>query len=548
MSVRTRFAPSPTGSLHVGGVRTALYCLLFARRHGGRFLLRIEDTDRARSTEASTQGILRDLRWLNLHWDEGPETEGPVGPYLQSQRIELYEQHQQVLMENGRAYRAWESREELSQLRNDALREKKGFRYRKVPYTAEQLAQFQAEQRIPVTRFEAPRTDIVVRDHILGEVTLGENDQDDFVIRKTDGFPTYHFAVVVDDHFMEVTHILRGQEHLMNTPKHIGLYDAFGWTPPEVGHLPLIFNPNGSKMSKRDKARTAREAARNAAKERGQTGKGWAWLAEITGLDEDHLFGFMKKKHDTITTAETIARVLHVSLPMIDVMDFLSGGFLPEALVNYMALLGWSPGDDREIMTIDEMASVFSLERIGKTAARFDPAKLRWMNGEYMKSLPIETLLTHLQEYLDVVSSPFADLTDTERATYLELFRERAATFADLDRQAEFLFERPTQWDRKASKKHLLKGGGLDRLRQCKAALGGLSRWDTASIESAIQGLLTDEEPNISKFAQPVRIAVSGGPVSPSIAETLALLTQDEVIQRIEDCLSHFAVANPNAE
>ena len=540
MSVRTRFAPSPTGSLHVGGVRTALYCLLYARRHGGTFILRIEDTDRARSTDESTQGILRDLRWLNLHWDEGPETDGAFGPYFQSERLDLYEQHQQLLTGSERAYEAWESRDELGEMRSAAMKEKKGFRYRKVGYTSEQLAQFKEEGRVPVTRFEAPREDIVVRDHILGEVTLGENDQDDFVIRKTDGFPTYHFAVVVDDHFMEVTHILRGQEHLMNTPKHIGLYNAFGWEPPEVGHLPLIFNPNGSKMSKRDKARTARDAARAAAKEQGADSKSWAWLAELTGLDEAHVFGFMKKKHDTIHTAETIAQALGAELPMIDVMDFKQGGYLPEALVNYMALLGWSPGDDREIMTVDEMAEVFSLDRIGKTAARFDPAKLRWMNGEYMKSLPLDTLLAHLEEYLNVVTSPFSTISVATRRTYLTLFRERAATFAELDAQAKFLFERPTSWDQRASKKHLLKGGGLDRLGQCQEALAAASSWDAQTIEASVRGLLSDEQPNLGKFAQPIRIAVTGGPASPSIFETLELIPQAEVVARIADCRTHF--------
>ena len=541
MTVRTRFAPSPTGSLHVGGVRTALYCLLYARKHNGTFILRIEDTDRARSTDESTAGILRDLRWLGLDWDEGPGKEGGVGPYFQSQRLDLYGDYLTNLESEERAYLAWESREELGAMRTEAMKNKRGFRYARREYTAEQLEQFGAEDRTPVLRFKAPKHDIVVHDHILGDVKLGENDQDDFVIRKTDGFPTYHFAVVIDDHHMNITHILRGQEHLMNTPKHIGLYEALGWSSPEVGHLPLIFNTKGSKMSKRDKAKTAREVARAAANERGVTGKGWDWLAELAALEAEEVTGFMKKKHDTISTAEAIAEALNTILPMIEVMDFRVGGYLPEALVNYMALLGWSPGDDREIMSIAEMTDAFSLERVNNTAARFDPAKLRWMNSEYMRRLPMDRIQTCFQQYLDVVSSPYGDLDMDARALYLNLFRERAATFADLDQASRFLFERPTSWQPKAVKKHLLKGGGAARLAACREALSKVEDWRAAGIEQAVTSLLSEEQPNLGKFAQPIRIAVCGAPVSPSIFETLELLPQEEVLTRMDDCMSHLA-------
>jgi glutamyl/glutaminyl-tRNA synthetase len=541
MTVRTRFAPSPTGSLHVGGVRTALYCLLYARKHKGTFILRIEDTDRARSTDESTAGILRDLRWLGLDWDEGPGKDGGVGPYFQSQRLELYGGYLANLEGEERAYLAWESREELGAMRTEAMKNKRGFRYARRHYTAEDLERFQTEERTPVLRFSAPKHDIIVRDHILGDVKLGEQDQDDFVIRKTDGFPTYHFAVVIDDHHMKITHILRGQEHLMNTPKHIGLYEALGWTSPEVGHLPLIFNTKGSKMSKRDKAKTAREVARTAAKERGLTGKGWDWLAAMTSLDADDLTGFMKKKHDTISTAEAIAEALDATLPMIEVMDFRVGGYLPEALVNYMALLGWSPGDDREVMSIAEMVEAFSLERVNNTAARFDPAKLRWMNSEYMRSLPMERLQACFQQYLDVVDSPYGSLDTATRAIYLNLFRERAATFAELDEASRFLFVRPAHWAPKAVKKHLLKGGGSERLLACREALSNVKDWEAPALEAAVTALLSDEQPNLGKFAQPIRIAVCGGPVSPSIFETLELLSQEEVLQRLDNCIAHVS-------
>jgi len=538
---RTRFAPSPTGSLHIGGVRTALYCLLWAKHTGGQFLLRIEDTDLSRSTDESARGIVEDLKWVGLDWDEGPVVEGPVGPYYQSQRLEKYNEHIDQLLASGNAYLAWENREELGVMRKAAEAEKRTFRYRKRSYSDTEIAAWEAEGRKPVVRMSAPGRDITVADRVLGDVTIVAAELDDIVIRKADGFPTYHFAVVVDDHFMNVDLVLRGQEHLMNTHKHEGIYDALGWKPTATGHLPLIFNPSGSRMSKRDKAKAARAAARETAKTEGHPKGDWGWLAQRTELPLDDLRRFMKKKHDRVSTANAIAKVLNLDLPMIDVSDFRKGGYLPEALINYLALLGWSPGDDREILTMDEMIEAFSIDRITKTPARFDPDKLRWMNGEYMRALPQERVLALLDAWLELVETPIKQATPAQRQLLLAMHRQRMTTFADFAASARFYFVAPTAYNAKSAKKHLLKGGGVDRLRLTRAALEDVGRWEVDSLERHLNALCEQTGSKLGKFAQPLRIAVSGAAVTPPIFDVLAFLGRDEVLNRVDACLAHFS-------
>jgi glutamyl-tRNA synthetase len=543
MTVRTRFAPSPTGSLHVGGARTALYCLLHARHHGGRFLLRIEDTDQTRSTHEAAQGILRDLRWLGLSWDEGPgaEDEG-TGPYFQSKRLDTYGQFFDQLMAADVAYEAWDTPAELTALREAARADKRNFRYRRTRYTQDQRETFRAEGRKPVLRLAAPDHAIHIDDDILGTVTVAADDLDDIIIRKADGFPTYHFAVVIDDHLMGVSQVLRGQEHLLNTPKHIGLYQALAWTPPSHGHLPLIFNPGGSKMSKRDKAKAARQAAReaiNARKQDGHDPKDYQWLADATGTDTDTVTRFMKKKHDGVALAQAIAAHLGVRLPMIEVGDFRAGGYLPEALLNYLALLGWSPGEDLEIMSLEEMTQRFSLDRVNKTAARFDTAKLEWMNGEYIRAASEERLFEAFQSYLAVVdSSHFSDLSDAQQRDFLSLYRKRMTTFAHLEDMAQFFFETPTEWVPKAVKRHLLKGDGLSRLAAVLEALEALQDWSATGVQACLDALATEHEVGMGKFAQPARVAVTGNGVSPEIDQTLALLGRDQTLARMQACLA----------
>jgi glutamyl/glutaminyl-tRNA synthetase len=519
---KTRFAPSPTGSLHVGGVRTALYCRLVADVTGGTFLLRIEDTDQIRSTDEAARGILRDLAWAGLSWDDGP--------YYQSRRLEIYADHARQLLDAGKAYEAWESGAELDVERKAAEADKQNFRYRRRPYTGAQLAQFRAEGRKPVVRFASPGHDVTVVDAVLGPVTVEADVLDDFVIVKADGFPTYHFAVVVDDHLMGVTMVLRGPEHLMNTHKHLLLYEAFGWTPPAHGHLPQVNNAAGAKMGKRDKAKAAREALKKQPD------------AEIPGVSKDDLAAFLARKNDSVPTANAIAKALGVELPMIEVQDFRMAGILPEALLNYLALLGWSPGDDREILSLDEMRASFSLDRVIKTAGKFDVDKLTWMNGEYIKSMSEDQLLVRLQQWLDVSPSPIAALDDARRRELLRMYRPRARTFVELERMGAFFFRAPTGWDGKQVEKALAKDGGWDRLRTLRDALALLPAWDRDAIAATVEDLVGTSGHGIGKFAQPIRIAVTGDGVSPEIFETLAFLGRDEVLARVERFLASATV------
>lgn len=324
----------------------------------------------------------------------------------------------------------------------------------------------------------------------------------------------------------------------MNTHKHLLLYEAFGWTPPQHGHLPLIFNPTGTKMSKRDKARVARETARALAKSSGKDGKDWSWLATETRVDPVELAGFMDKKSDGVATAEAIARVTGAELPRIEVQDYRVGGYVPEAIVNYLCLLGWSPGDDREVLTFDEMVAAFTVDRVQKTPARFDYDKLLWFNAEYIKSLPEDQLLLRLRQWLEVVDSPIRALTEAQQRHLLRMYRPRARTFVDLQRLAGFLFRRPAQWDVKQVDKHVAKDGGWDRLAALRAALAGQSALTTTSVQDALQGLCDASSLPIGKFAQPARVAVSGDGVSPELADTLAFLGRDEVLARFDAFLA----------
>lgn len=531
---RTRFAPSPTGSLHVGGVRTALYCLLYARKTGGTFLLRIEDTDQVRSTEEAALGILRDMQWLGLQWDEGPGIHNEqYGPYYQSQRLDLYRTYAQQLLAEGKAYEAWETAAELAAERKIAEANKENYRYHRRTYSPDDIERFKAEGRKPVVRLAAPGHAVTVSDLVRGDVTVDADGLDDFVIVKADGFPTYHFAVVIDDHLMDVSLVVRGAEHLMNTHRHMLLYEAFGWTPPAHGHLPLIDNPSGGKMSKRDKAKVAREAAKNAAKARNAAKDDWAWLAAEAGVESDVIRAFANRDNDGVATAEAIARALDVPLPMIEVKDFRVGGYLPEALINYLCLLGWAPGDDREILTRDEMIALFSLDRVNKSPARFDPDKLLWMNAEYMKSLPDDVLLGHLASWLEVVDSPIAALDEAQRRALISMYRPRARTFAEILVLGRFLFVAPTIYDPKQLAKHV-DAEGRARLVAARDRLAVLATWDAPSIGAALDGLAAEQGVNIGKVSQPVRLAITGTGVSPELPETLAFLGKAESMARVE--------------
>ncbi len=542
--IRTRFAPSPTGYLHIGGARTALFNYLLARRLDGRFLLRIEDTDQTRNISGATEKLLADMRWLGLHWDEGPEVGGPAPSYLQSarQRQGAYQAVARQLLDSGRAYYAFETREELDAMRRAAQAQKRAFRYpRPSRLPSEQEAnEARAAGRPVVIRFLMPDHDFVVKDAILGEVRVGAREVDDFVVVKADGWPTYHFAVVVDDEAMRVTHVLRGQEHLMNTPNHLGLQEALGYRMPVYAHLPIILNLDGSKMSKREKDAAVRTAyqARVAA---GTLDEGQA--REWTGCDVDTFAAWRDAKTQLPGEAlAALARQLGVVVPEIEIHDFRVSGYLPEVLLNFIALLGWSPGNDLEKMTLQEMCERFELERIGKTNARFDRAKLLNFNTTALAAADAKRNLDAFRDFLEVnPQSPLRGLGEIAMTRLLAM-NEGFRTVRDIEAKSGMLFLPDDRFpiDESAVRKNLEKGDAAALLKDMRAALAEQTDWSPAALEQLIRGFAEARSLGLGKVAQPLRVAVTGGTVSPPIFDTVALLGRERALKRIDRTLAEL--------
>ncbi|HVS72163.1 MAG TPA: glutamate--tRNA ligase [Phycisphaerae bacterium] len=531
--VKTRFAPSPTGFLHVGGARTALYSWLFAHKHqvhggpGGTFVLRIEDTDQVRSTAESAAGILNDLLWLGLNWDEGPVVGGAKNDYFQSERLPLYQKHLDELLARGAAYEAYESPAQLAAMRQAAEKAKRPFRYRR-DMPGRQLAPQEGVKS--VVRFAMPYKDITVHDLILGDVTVKADEHDDIVIRKSDGFPTYHFAVVIDDHHMGITHVLRAQEHLMNTFKHLGLYEALGWSPPAHGHLPLVFNMDNTKMSKREKAKAVRADIQKSGT------KDFAPLGEKSGVPLKDVQDFMAKKTDAVEIAVKLAAVTGTRLPEIDVQDFRKSGYLPEALRNFIALVGWSPGGDREIVTPDEMLELFSLDGIQKTPGRFDRKKLAWMNGEYIRKSSLERLADAVESFNAVTDFPLKQANRDMLLELLAMYQERMVTLAEMAENSRFFFEEPAT-DAKALEKFVRNNGGMEFLRHIRAILEPVTDWTKTGLTEPMERILAlgvDTGGKRGAAAQPLRVALSGNTVTPPMLETIALLGREKTLARID--------------
>jgi glutamyl-tRNA synthetase len=545
-TVRTRFAPSPTGYLHIGGARTALFNYLLAGRLGGTFVLRIEDTDQTRNITGAERKLLDDLRWLGLQWDEGPEVGGEHGPYHQSQRIERYTEHARRLLDAGQAYYAFETREELDAMRIAARGKQRGFRYpRPKSFPSEADARkARAEGRPVVIRFEMPGHDFTVNDQILGEVTIGADELDDFVIVKSDGWPTYHFAVVIDDQDMRITHVLRGQEHLMNTPNHMALQAAFGYCVPAYAHLPIILNMDGSKMSKREKDKAVR-AAVSAALESGRIDESKA--LELSGCSSGDDFKAWRKKKTPLDNAglERLARELTVQLPEIDIHDFRVSGYLPEVLVNFIALLGWSAGDDREKYTLAELCEAFSVERIGKTNAKFDRDKLLSFNTMALAAATPEHSLAAFKDFLSVQpDSPLARLDDPTLARLIEI-NQGVRTYRQLEDKTAGMYvpEGQLRFDEAAIKKVLLKSeqAGVAILIEMRGELEKLSEWNAPALDKLIRAFSEERSLGLGKVAQPVRVAVTGSTISPPIFETLELLGREKTLARIDRLLARVA-------
>ncbi|MEO1008561.1 MAG: glutamate--tRNA ligase [Planctomycetota bacterium] len=546
--VVTRFAPSPTGHLHVGGARTALFCWAYARGRGGRFVLRVEDTDQKRSSEAATRGILEDLAWLGITWNEGPEFDGAggdprsVGPFFQAERIDEYNMALATLLESGRAYTAFETAEELDAKRRAARDAGETYRYDRAALDipeAERISRMHNEPH--VVRFLAPDHDVVVDDEVLGEVRFAAGELDDFVIRKADGFPTYHFAVVVDDQAMGVTHVLRGQEHLQNTPRHVALQRALGYRTPVYAHLPLIFNPDNSKMSKRDKDKALRAHCKAEGIDAAPTGT----------IGDDAFRAWQKDKKSQLETGDlrAIADATGFTPPEIDVEDFRRSGYLPGVLCNYLALLGWNPGaknedgTDLERFGMGYLAQAFDLPRIGKSASKFDREKLLAFNADTIQNGMgdaefADAWRTWLERYDAATLEQLGDrlaLAAAAARPRTRIFREAAGVvrFALVDGDA-------LEYDERAVTKVLLKndGEGLAALRELAGVLGKVEPFEADAIETAIKQWCEAKGLGMGKAAQPLRIAVTGGTVSPGLGQTLALVGREGVVTRIERCVA----------
>ncbi|NPA42445.1 MAG: glutamate--tRNA ligase [Chlorobi bacterium] len=501
--VRVRFAPSPTGPLHMGGVRTALYNYLFARRHGGDFILRIEDTDRTRYVPGAVDYIREALEWAGIRPDEGYGYGGDRGPYRQSERTDIYRQYVQQLIDSGKAYYAFDTPEELEALRQEAASRGEVFTYghRNRMQLQNSLALGPEETRrrleagMPyVVRFKVePGRRLRIRDLVRGEVEVDTSELDDKVLLKSDGMPTYHLANIVDDHLMGITHVIRGEEWLPSLPLHVLLYEAFGWEPPRFAHLPLILKPKGKgKLSKRD--------------------------GELGGFPV-----FPLKWKDPETGREWAG--------------YREEGYLPQAFVNMLALLGWNPGDEREIFTLDELVETFDLDRVHKSGARFDPDKAVWFQHRHFQRLPDEQILELIRPVAEEgLGRPLteAELELTRRV--LPLVRERLIFPRDYWTWASYFYIPPHEYAPKAVKKQW-KTATPELMRQVRAFLAETEPWTASRIKENLSEWITSRNLGFGKVLQPLRIALTGDLKGPDLFAMMEILGKDETLARIDRAL-----------
>lgn len=535
----TRFAPSPTGYLHIGGARTALFCWLMARHNKGTLILRIEDTDLKRNTPTAAQQVINDLRWLGIDWDQGPEVGGPNGPYFQSQRKDIYDQYIKKLIEDQKAYYCFETTEQLEKMRKDAQAKKTALIYRLPERLPDENDVKKARQQgLPVTiRFAIPQEKpITVSDSVRGEVTFAPVEISDFIIQKSDGFPTYNFACVIDDELMGVTCVIRGQEHLMNTPCQQALQDALGFRRPVYAHMSVTVSDTGGKLSKRERPKALLKAIK--AKPDVDLEK----LASVGNITTEEIKSFLAGKTTLdIPSINTIAKYLGVHLPEINVVDFFKNGYLPETMVNFLALLGWNPGNDREIISVEELIDCFDLSRLTKTNSLFDRQKLLAFNTEHIRTIPKQKLLGHFKDYLKTVGSPALAADDNTLETVLEI-NAGARTLADIDTKSRFFFTPNDQivYDPKAVKKILLKHDGLAILQIVRDKLAEMEQFAAEAIEDMLRGLAEEKQLGLGKVAQPLRVAICGTTISPPIFDSVKMLGRENTLARIDITLKKF--------
>jgi glutamyl-tRNA synthetase len=497
--VRVRFAPSPTGPLHIGGVRTALFNYLFAKKHQGDFILRIEDTDQNRYVEGAEQYMIDALNWCNIPYDEGPGKDGGYGPYRQSDRKELYKKYADTLIYKGHAYYAFDTSENLDFHRKDHEEKGKTFIYNhhnrlklsnSLSLTPEETnAKLQAGQEF-VIRFKTPQnTELHLTDIIRGEIKIDTNTLDDKVLFKSDGMPTYHLANIVDDHLMDITHVIRGEEWLPSLALHQQLYDAFGWESPKFAHLPLIMKPVGKgKLSKRD--------------------------GEKMGFP---VFPFTWKES----------------------IGYREAGYFPEAVINFLALLGWNPGTEQEIFSLEELVAAFSLERVNKSGARFDPDKTKWYNQHYMQTRDNTELAN---SFLQILTAKGVDLPkDRDNAHYViqvvRLIKERATFVNDFWELGNYFFIAPTAYDEKAVKKQW-KEDSPSIMGKIAAFLEGTEDFGSENLETQVKQWISENGLSFGKVMPPLRLVIVGEMKGPHIFDIMSLIGRKDCINRIKTAIA----------
>jgi glutamyl-tRNA synthetase len=498
-NVRVRFAPSPTGPLHIGGVRTALFNYLFAKKHNGTFILRIEDTDQNRYVEGAEQYIIDALNWCGIQFDEGMDNNEKHGPYRQSERKHLYKQYADALIANGNAYYAFDTAETLDFHRTDHEAKGKTFIYNwhnrlklsnSLSLSTEEVkAKLDAGEDY-VIRFKSPQDETLhLTDIIRGDIKIDTNVLDDKVLFKSDGMPTYHLANIVDDHLMEITHVIRGEEWLPSLALHFQLYKAFGWEAPEFAHLPLILKPTGKgKLSKRD--------------------------GDKLGFP---VFPLLWKDPKT----NEVSR------------GYKEDGYFPEAMVNFLAFLGWNPGTEQEIFSLDELINAFELERVNKSGARFDPDKIKWFNHQYMQ----EQNNDELAEVFKNLHSELATIDVNYISIVVGMIKERATFVSDFWELSSYFFQAPLSYDEKASKK-AFKEGTNDIMTKVISIINTIEDFSVETLQTEIKGWITTNNIGFGQVMMPLRLALVGALQGPDVFDIMFMIGKEESIKRIEKAIA----------
>ncbi|MEM9679442.1 MAG: glutamate--tRNA ligase [Bacteroidota bacterium] len=569
--VRVRFAPSPTGPLHIGGVRTALFNYLFAKKHGGTFVLRIEDTDQNRFVEGAEDYIVSAMEWLNIPFDESPNQPGAFGPYRQSERKHLYKQYADQLVAEGKAYYAFDTSEQLDAHRKDHEAKGKTFIYnwhnREKGRLVNSLVLSAEETRAKidsgedyVIRFKSPQDEtLILNDIVRGEITIDTNILDDKVLFKSDGMPTYHLANIVDDHLMDITYVIRGEEWLPSLALHVQLYDAFGWQPPQFAHLPLLLKPDPSKYLNKNsidkftdiycaeflsKFEYDEGESRKIIRGIFEQFKNISQQLKINEAKDSNL----KKDIKTVLKKGMYGKLSKrdgdkIGFPVFPLewkdpktgdvsRGYKEDGYFPEAVVNFLAFLGWNPGTEQELFSLEELVAAFDLKKVNKSGARFDPDKTKWFNHHYMQ----QQLDLDIAHEFQALQSQLADIDINYIALVVGLVKERATFVSDLWDLTSFFFETPQQYDEKAFKK-AMKEDTADLLQEVINIITRTREITVQNLQAKIKGWITDSGIGFGKVMMPLRLALVGELKGPDVFDIMFMIGKNETIKRIEQLI-----------